>query len=113
MDAVCYSEHLYEAAWLMSYTEKEKDKEWLRIDTERRRKEKSDRAKELNIARHKETYKAKELVIEEWKRLEPTGISPPRAGNKLSKWLESQSLSYEPTTITNWIRAYKKEIAAK
>lgn len=127
MDAVCFAEHLYESSWLMSYAENMSDKrlmkailqektehqEWIKKDAERRRREASERGKQLNTYRHKEDYEANDKAIAEWKRLEPTGISPPKAGVRLSAWLKSQGFNIEPDTITRWIREHRKQESTK
>jgi hypothetical protein len=127
MDAVCFAEHLYESSWLMSYAENMSDKklmkailqektehqQLIKTEAERKRKEASERGKQLNRYRHKEDNEAKEKIIAEWKRLEPTGISASKAGVRLSAWLESQNLNFEPDTITRWIRKHRTQEATK
>lgn len=117
MDAVCYSEKLYENAVLkdlhaqsMSESAKNLLEEWER----KKHEQQSEQAKQMNIKRHEETYKARALAIGEWQNKFSPKLSSEKAGLQLSDWLEEHhKLFYEPRTITGWIRAHKKAISEK
>jgi hypothetical protein len=80
----------------------------LNRDIEERDKQ-SEIASALNAAKHKETYRAKERVIEEWEKDRSRFSSASKAGRYFSDWLKDEGLKeHEPSTITNWIREYAK-----
>jgi hypothetical protein len=140
MDAVCYSEHLYEAAWLVSYTERENEKEKIeemikqkneyqerlreqeRFGIENARRQKSEHAKRMNEARYKKQYEVEQLVIDEWNKNRNEFTSGEKAGEHFADWLETQNIfkkynesqdSYEfytVRTVKDWILKYAREI---
>jgi hypothetical protein len=122
MDAVCYAEQLREIRWLAAYYKKNSDVEL----TEALRKqysefrrsmnqEKKERAKELNKHRHAARNRAKELVTTEWTKSPSRFPSAEKAGIHFSEWLGSQGVekSYEPRTVTGWIRDHAKKKGIK
>lgn len=113
MDAVCYAEHLRDAAWLTSYSEKLGDAkvaETLREQDEESRRQKTALSKQLNLVRHQKTSEARTMAIEEFMKDPHRFPSAEKAGNHLADWLRDYGRSYEPRTVTNWIRAYAKSI---
>jgi hypothetical protein len=112
MDAVCYAEHLHkidrlEAAHTLKIAKTQGD--YLNKEAEQR----SMRAKELNIARHRKTYEVKDMVIEEWKKKPSAFPSAEKAGLHFADWLETKGIKYEPRTVTTWIRDYAKKIGLR
>lgn len=132
MDAVCYAEHLYESAWLVSYTKNVNEEaqaeallrqrfehqELLRhsekMRLEQMREEMSKKSEKLNLIRHAKNHEAKQLVIDEWKKRPSAFISAEKAGGHFADWLEAKGFKkYEPRTVTTWIRSYAKEVGIR
>jgi hypothetical protein len=70
-----------------------------------------ERSIQLNKHRHKKTYLAKIMVIEEWNKDRSKFPSAAKAGNYLANWLLDKGFQYEARTITEWIRDYAKKMA--
>jgi len=125
MDAVCQAEHLREVEWLtdafqraitISKENQEKIRESLQVGFEMHEKEKqSERAKQLNVARHARTNMAKEVVIKEWEKSKASYPSAEKAGLYFADWLISEGhvKKIEPRTVTTWIREHAKRIGVK
>lgn len=131
MDAVCYAEHLKETKFLVSVIKNRSDQElrealdrqkteqrkWIKhcldVSRERDAKKKSEQARYLNIARHRERNEAQARAIEEWKNDTARFPSAEKAGLYLADWLGKQGFQYEPRTVTGWVRSYAKEIGVK
>jgi hypothetical protein len=123
MDAVCYAEHLREAEWLVTYAEKLGDDkliEALKNHKSEIQKQKTERSKELNLARHQKTYEAKVMVVEEFMKNHNKFLSAEKAGNHFADWLRDKGIlnsatgeAYEPRTVAGWIRTHFKEIGKR
>ena len=69
----------------------------------------SEHGKELSRLRHRDTYEARTLVLNEWAK-DPNGFSSAeKAGNHFADWLTQHDHKFEPRTVIGWIRAYAKE----
>lgn len=113
MDAVCYAEHLREAEILESFVAKQgegKLVEALKMQKAETQKQKSDLSRQLNLLRHRKTNEAKAMAIEEFMKDRYRFPSAEKAGIYLADWLRDQRRSYEPRTVSNWIRAHAKSI---
>lgn len=116
MDAVCHAEYLYESAWLTAYVRSQEDRKLL----EKQRKERSDRGRALNVARHKPREMARKLVTDEWYKARKHFQSAEAAGRHFADWLESQKIyknnrrePYVIRTVVDWIRERAKETGFK
>jgi len=119
MYAVGYAEHLHEVKLLVEENTlllAKTHTDYQRKNDERdedERKRGDERAKALSTARHKKTYDAKAIVIKEWEK-DPTRFpSAEKAGKYFSDWLPSQGFSFEPRTVTAWIRTHAQEIGVR
>lgn len=129
MDAVCYAEHLHDRVRMDSVVSEkiaalqDQLKAYETIQASlvasqetRLREEKQKRsliAERLNIERHKTRNEARAKAIEEWEKEPSRFRSAEKAGNYLADWLEQFGYTYEPRTVTTWIREYAKEIGVK
>lgn len=108
MDAVCFAEQLQEVKRIArDYSQKEV------MQHEQARKQRSLRGQELNIARHQKTNEAKNQVIKEWEREPSKFASVEKAGLHFSDLLAKQGKSYEPRTVSKWIRDYAKTLGVR
>lgn len=109
MDAVCYAEHLF-------FLEKEIDNLHEARKLEHQNEEKKRRldiSKKLNIARHQNRNEALALATTEWGKDPNRFSSAEKAGLHFADWLDQRGFSYEPRTVTRWIRDYAKKIGVK
>ena len=131
MDAVCHSEHLHEAERLVSSVkqtsqnklnaalieQKAECQKWVKycakIDKERKCQERSEKARKLNHARHQRTRDAKKMAVAEWEMDTSRFPSAEKAGLYLADWLVARDFSYEPRTVTGWIRSHAKQIGVR
>ncbi len=138
MDAVCHVEHLTESAWLASYfrserewdqdrvnaliLEKTKQHEWLQNELEKQHREKLERMKQLNKARHALGEQARQSVIDEWNKNRNQFSSGEEAGNHFADWLAAKGIykarrkssnarpePYKARTVRDWILDYAKD----
>jgi hypothetical protein len=74
----------------------------------------SRKAKNLNKAKHRDTYIVREKVLVEWEKKVDAFPSATKAGYHFYTWLLEQGLKqHEPSTITKWIRDAAKEKGIK
>jgi hypothetical protein len=109
MDAVCYAEHLF-------FLEKEIDNLHEARKLEHQIEEKNRRldiSRKLNIARHQNRNEALALATTEWGKDPNKFSSAEKAGLHFADWLDQHGFSYEPRTVTGWIRAYARKIGVK
>ena len=105
MEAVSHAEHLYS----METSRTRAEAEFQQAELERRR----ERSKALNAIRHRRTDTAKEMVITEWTKNRSNWPSAAQAGNDLADYLKTQSMKYEPRTVTGWILSHAKKMNIK
>lgn len=108
-EAICYAEQLFEIQKIQLGLD-------LKIEIELEKKDvkrKSIISEKLNIARHKVRNVAFELVTNEWAKNQNQFLDMVKAGTHYSAWLEPQDFSYEPSTVTSWLRAYAKKMGIK
>ena len=119
MDAVCHAEHLQEVklliaqnALLLSMTHDN----YQRKDVERDEEEckrRDERAKALSAARHVKTNQAKAIAVKEWEKNVTRFSSGEKAGKYFADWLLTQGFTFEPRTVTGWIRTHAKKIGVR
>ncbi|MBL0354096.1 MAG: hypothetical protein IPP03_16115 [Dechloromonas sp.] len=108
MEAVCFAEHLQQLEKMEAIqTQNEMSKQKLE------REKRSDRGRELNIARHQKRNEAQAKVIEEWEKSPSQFPSAEKAGRHYSDWLLKQEFEFEPRTVTGWIREHAKRVGVK
>ncbi|MBC7787984.1 MAG: hypothetical protein H7Z18_11300 [Methylophilaceae bacterium] len=108
-EAICYAEQLFEIQNIQLGLDAKIEIELERKDVKR----KSIISEKLNIARHKVRNVAFELVTNEWAKNQNQFLDMVKAGTHYSAWLEPQDFSYEPSTVTSWLRAYAKKMGIK
>ena len=130
MDAVCYAEHLHQINRLLIDLEAEhgrKVNDAIRQYNHERdellQKERKEKSKKLNSIRHARTHEAKSMVLDDWENNPDRFSSAARAGSYYVDWLEEKKFykdssraareTYQPLTITNWIREYAKNKGIK
>ena len=62
----------------------------------------------LNLARHQQNCAARERVVSEWEKSPSTWSSAEKAGLYFADLLTREGVTYEPRTVTGWIRAHAK-----
>lgn len=108
-EAICYAEQIFEIQKIQNDLGLK-----LEIELEKKdRKRKSMASEKLNIARHKVRNNALELVTNEWAKNPSQFNSAEKAGNYFCEWLKSNDFSFEPRTVTSWLRDYAKKVGIK
>lgn len=108
-EAICYAEQLFEIQKIQLGLDLKLEIELEKKDIKR----KSIVSEKLNIARHQKRNEALELVTNEWAKNPSQFNSAEKAGNYFSDWLKPQDISYEPRTVTGWLRSYAKKVGIK
>jgi hypothetical protein len=108
MEAVAYAEHLF----TMKRVE-EKQAHSVTKKKEQERSQRSMSAIKLNIARHQKTNATKARVLEVWEKQPDQFLSAEKAGRHYSDWLQEKGLTFEPRTVTGWIRAHAKQLGIR
>jgi hypothetical protein len=115
LEAVCFGEQLKAIASTESdfLTEIQsihgRYNEILAIQKVAERKRYEQWSKEMNFQRHKKNHDAKKRVVDEWSKDPSRFPSAEKAGVYFTEWLKSSGLSFEPRTVTTWIREYAKQ----
>lgn len=65
-----------------------------------------EKMKALNLARHRPNHDARERVVSEWQKNPATWPSAEKAGLHFSDLLAKEGSTYQPRTVTGWIRAH-------
>ena len=74
---------------------------------------KSEHAKKLSRLRHRDRDDARQAVLTAWEQNPTAFPSAEKAGNYYADWLQSQGKSFEPRTVTGWIRSHAKDKGIK
>lgn len=74
---------------------------------------KSEHAKKLSRLRHRDRDHARQAVLIAWEQNPAAFPSAEKAGNHFADWLQSQGKSFEPRTVTGWIRSHAKDKGIK
>lgn len=74
---------------------------------------KSEHAKKLSRLRHRDRDDARQAVLTAWEQNPTAFPSAEKAGNHYADWLQSQGKSFEPRTVTGWIRSHAKDKGIK
>lgn len=130
MEAVCHGEHLrdlervndrfeerigrLQAALESQQGKTEKTEQAIRDEVSAKLQEeeirrKSEHAKKLSRLRHRERDEARQAVLAEWEKNPAAFPSAEKAGNYYADWLQSQGKTFEPRTVTGWIRSHAKD----
>ncbi len=67
----------------------------------------------LNLARHRANHAARDRVVSEWEKAPATWPGAEKAGRYFADLLAKEGSSYEPRTVTGWIRAHAKKIGRR
>lgn len=70
---------------------------------------KSEHAKKLSRLRHRDRDHARQAVLTAWEQNPAAFPSAEKAGNHYADWLQDQGKSFEPRTVTGWIRSHAKD----
>jgi len=74
---------------------------------------KSEHAKKLSRLRHRDRDDARQAVLTAWEQNPTAFPSAEKAGNHYADWLQDQGKSFEPRTVTGWIRSHAKDKGIK
>ncbi len=74
---------------------------------------KSEHAKKLSRLRHRDRDDARQAVLIAWEQNPTAFPSAEKAGNHFADWLQGQGKSFEPRTVTGWIRSHAKDKGIK
>lgn len=134
MESVCYGEHLQsldsvkgrfverigrlQIALESQQTKSEKTEQAIRDEIAAKLQEeeirrKSEHAKKLSRLRHRERDEARQAILTEWEKNPAAFPSAEKAGNYYADWLQSQGKTFEPRTVTSWIRGCAKDKGIK
>ncbi len=73
----------------------------------------SEKMKALNLARHRSNHAARERVVSEWEKSPSTWPSAEKAGLYFADLLAKEGSTYEPRTVTDWIRTHARKVGIR
>lgn len=68
---------------------------------------------QLNVTRHKANHAARDRVVSEWEKAQATWPSAEKAGLYFADLLAKEGSTYQPRTVTGWIRAHAKKVGVR
>lgn len=134
MEAVCYGERLQDIERVKGRFEERIDRLQKALESQQTKTEmteqairdevaakllqedaqrKSEHAKKLSRLRHRDRDDARQAVLIAWEQNPTAFPSAEKAGNHFADWLQRQGKSFEPRTVTGWIRSYAKDKGIK